>query len=296
MSNIEIRYSQGGLFGARTCNIKSIEHIISNIKIHNKIYDEYEQRHDEIYNPIEQERLSKKLKKAFDIISTDSKEKIALDYGCGTGNLTKHLIKLGSFVVSADISEKFLEVIKERYQFTGKSDTLKVNGYDLSNIENNKFDIVATYSVLHHVPDYLKIIKEMIRITRQGGIIYLDHEVNENYWYKNKDYSEFLRKVAPIHRKYLKYLNWKTFLKLPKYIINKIKNPRYQEEGDIHVFPDDHIEWDKIENLLIKDNCEVVLREDYLLYRGRYPIETYNKYKNICNDMRVLIAMKKGNA
>ena len=164
--------------------------------MYNKIYNKYEQRHNEIYNTIEQERLSKKLKKAADFILTNSKEKIAFDYGCGTGNLTKHLIKLGFFVVSADISEKFLDVIKKRYQFTGKSDTLEVNGYDLSNIENNKFDLTATYSVLHHVPDYLTIIKEMIRITKQEGIIYLDHEVNENYWYRNKDYSEFLRKVG----------------------------------------------------------------------------------------------------
>lgn len=226
---------------------------------------------------------------------TDSKEKIAFDYGCGTGNLTKHLIKSGFFVVSADISEKFLGIIKKRYNFTGKSDTLKVNGYDLSNVENNKFDIVATYSVLHHVPDYLKIIKEMIRITKKGGVIYLDHEVNENYWYKNKYYSEFLRKVAPIHRKYLKYLNWKTFLKLSKYIINKIKNPRYQEEGDIHVFFDDHIEWDKIENILIKKKCDIILKEDYLLYIESYPIQIYNKYKKICNNYRVLIARKKYN-
>lgn len=225
---------------------------------------------------------------------TNSKEKIAFDYGCGTGNLTKHLIKLGFFVVSADISEKFLEVIKKRYQFTGKSDTLRVNGYDLSNVEDNKFDLVSTYSVLHHVPDYLKIIKEMIRITEKGGIIYLDHEANENYWYKDKNYSEFLKNMRG--HIYLKYLNWKTILKLPKYIntrIKRIQNPRYREEGDIHVFLDDHIEWDKIENLFIKEKCEIILKEDYLRYRGSYPIDIYNKYKNICNNVRLLIVRKK---
>jgi len=263
---------------------KAIEH---NIRVHDSIYKKYEQMHGEIFNPIEQERLRKQLLLAIRYIKTPSIRKEALDYGCGSGNLTQHMIALGFHVVSADISEKFLTLIKEKYSHTEKSETLKINGQDLSNIRNNRFDFVATYSVLHHVPDYLQIIKEMVRVAKPGGIIYLDHEANKSYW-KSNEYAEFLQLVQPKK-------DWKRFLKLSSYI-NKIRtiiNPRYQAWGDIHVLPDDCIEWNKIENLLANCECEIVLKEDYLLYRKGYSVDIYQAYKNKINETRVLIARKK---
>ena len=71
-------------------------------------------------------------------------------------------------------------------------------------------------------------------------------------------------------------------------------NPRYKREGDIHVWPDDHIEWDKIEQLLTSESFEIVLKKDYLLYKSNYDPEIYNEYKDQCADERVLIARKKG--
>jgi ubiquinone/menaquinone biosynthesis C-methylase UbiE len=263
---------------------KAIEH---NIRVHDSIYKKYEQMHGEIFNPIEQERLFEHLLLAKKYIKTSSIRKEALDYGCGSGNLTQHMIKLDFHVISADISVNFLTLIKERYNHTGQSNTLKTNGQDLSNITNNRFDFVATYSVLHHVPDYLKIIEEMVRVTKPGGIIYIDNEANELYW-NSKSYSKFLRLVQPKK-------DWKRFLRLSSYInkIRKIINPRFEAGGDIHVYPDDHIEWNKIENLLKSCGCEIVFKEDYLMYRKEYPIAIYEAYKNKVKETRVLIARKK---
>ena len=269
--------------------MKTDNAIKHNIKAHDFIYDKYERIHSEIFNPIEQRRLYKQLEQSITYIKTSSVRKEALDYGCGSGNLTKHLIDLGLYVISADISEKFLAVIKEKYGHTRMVETLKINGQDLSYIKNNRFDFIATYSVLHHVPDYLRIIGEMIRVTKQGGIIYLDHEVNEPYWKRNKEYVEFLQALPKPQKKL------RQFLILSNHVnkIRQIINPRYQPEGDIHVWPDDHIEWNKIENLLAMYGCTIVFKEDYLLYKRHYPENIYQTYKNKCNDMRVLIARKK---
>jgi len=263
---------------------KAIEH---NIRVHDSIYKKYEQMHGEIFNPIEQERLRKHLSLAIRHLKTSSMRKEALDYGCGSGNLTQHMIASGFHVVSADISEKFLSLIKEKYSHTGKSETLKINGQDLSNIKNNRFDFVATYSVLHHIPDYLQIINEIVRVAKPGGIIYIDNEANESYW-ENSEYAEFLQLVQPKK-------NWKRFLKVSNYVnkIRKIINPRFEPWGDIHVYPDDHIEWNKIENLLSNCGCEIVLKEDYLMYRKEYPVDIYQAYKNKISETRVLIARKK---
>lgn len=261
-----------------------------NFKAHNIYYQKYEQIHKSIFNPIEQKRVYNKLKYAIKTIKTDSNPKIAFDYGCGTGNLTNHLIEIGVHTVSADISEKFLNMVEKKHSNSGLIEILKVNGQDLSNIPDHSYDLVATYSVLHHVPDYLKIIEEMIRILKPGGVVYLDHEVNDTYWNRTKEYVEFLELAEPKPKN-----DPKRFFRYSYYYIRfrKIINPMYQEGGDIHIWPEDHIEWDKIEKLLTDLGCEIVLKEDYLLFKDGYSMDIYQKYKNKCNDVRLLIARKK---
>lgn len=255
---------------------------------------QYEHLHKEIFNPIEQERLGKALSTAIKAVRTNSSARgglTALDYGCGSGNLTRDLIEAGISTVSADVSDGFLALIERNFSQTGLSKVLKVNGKDLSDVANGQFDVVATYSVLHHVPDYLRIVKEMCRVLKPGGVIYIDHEVNESYYDRPKEYVEFLRKARPI-------INFKRYLRLLfdvkgyKHIFRRIINPRYKREGDIHVWPDDHIEWDKIEQLLIAEGLEIILKEDYLLYKNYYDVDVYNEYKDKYADERLLVARK----
>jgi len=256
---------------------------------------QYERLHSEIFNPIEQERLHKALNAAIEALKTNSSargELTALDYGCGSGNLTRHLIESGVSTVSADVSDDFLALIERNFSQTALSKALKVNGKDLSDLATGQFDLVAAYSVLHHVPDYLHIVKEMCRVLKPGGVIYIDHEVNESYYKRPKEYIEFLRKARPI-------INLKHYLRLLfdvkgyKHIFKRFINPRYKREGDIHVWPDDHIEWDKIEQLLIAEGLEIILKEDYLLYKNCYDVDVYKEYKDKCADERLLIARKQ---
>lgn len=256
---------------------------------------QYERLHSEIFNPIEQERLHKALNAAIEALKTNSSargELTALDYGCGSGNLTRHLVESGIRTISADVSDDFLALIERNFSQTGLSKALKVNGKDLSDLATGQFDLVATYSVLHHVPDYLHIVKEMCRVLKPGGVIYIDHEVNESYYKRPKEYNEFLRKARPI-------INLKHYIRLLldvkgyKHILKRVINPRYKREGDIHVWPNDHIEWDKIEQLLIAEELEIILKEDYLLYKNCYDVDVYKEYKDKCADERLLIARKQ---
>jgi ubiquinone/menaquinone biosynthesis C-methylase UbiE len=268
------------------------EQVKFNKEVHDGISGKYDCLHNEIFNPIEQERLGRALSTAIKAVKTDSKPISALDYGCGSGNLTRHLIEAGVYTVSADVSEGFLNLIERNFSHTGLSKTQKINGKDLSDIETAQFDLVATYSVLHHVPDYMKIVKEMCRVLKPGGVLYIDHEVNESYYQRQEEYLEFLKKARPI-------INLKRYLRLLfdvkgyKHIVRRLINPRYKREGDIHVWPDDHIEWDRIEQLVTTEGLEIVLKEDYLLYKSGYNVDVYNEYKDKCADERLLIARKQ---
>ena len=272
--------------------MQKIDYLINNnIRQHDKICPRYERMHSEIFNPIEQERLQIHLEKAIGSIVTISRHKTALDYGCGTGNITRHLLEKGLNVVSADVSEKFLAIVRQRYLKTGLLSTARVNGINLNELKNNYFDITAAYSVLHHIPDYLEIIREMVRVTKIGGVIYIDHEENENYWDNDKSYAEFLRLALPgrERNKYKKYLHMSTY-------INKVRRtiePHYTPEGDIHTLPNDHIQWGRIEKILLSEGCELIMKEDYLVYRPEYKKDIYDKFKKICSDYRLLAVRKK---
>jgi len=271
------------------------EQIKFNKEANNGVSGKYDCLHNEIFNPIEQQRLGRALKTTIEAVKTNSSasgQLTALDYGSGSGNLTRHLIEAGINTVSADVSDGFLNLIERNFAQTGLSKTLKINGKDLSGIENGRFDLAATYSVLHHVPDYMQIVKEMCRVLKPGGVLYIDHEVNESYYQRPEEYLEFLKKARPI-------INLKRYLRLLfdvkgyKHIVRRLINPRYKREGDIHVWPDDHIEWDKIEQLVIEEGLEIILKEDYLLYKSGYDVDVYNEYKDKCADERLLIARKQ---
>ena len=252
----------------------------------------YEPAHGDIFNAVEQRRLYGMLQEAVRLVRTGATPVTALDFGCGSGNLTRHLIALGVSTVSADVSEDFLKGIRRKFAASGLSQTLQLNGADLANVPNAHFDLVASYSVLHHVPDYLAIVREMCRVVKPGGILYVDHEVTESYYEKPAIYVEFLQKARP-------RVDWRRIMSLVLdvrgyvHILRRLANPRYKREGDIHVWRDDHIEWDKIERVLLSQGLEILLKHDYLLYKATYDLQVYNGYKDRCTDERVLIARKK---
>jgi ubiquinone/menaquinone biosynthesis C-methylase UbiE len=268
-------------------HVDQIEH---NIRAHDRVARTYERRHGEIYNVIEQARLQEALKRALALVQTDSTPKLAVDFGCGAGNLTSHLSSLGCDVLACDVSEGFLDLIASRRYQTAVT-PVRLNGGDLSNIDDDSADLVAAYSVLHHVPDYLGMVAEMVRVLKPGGVLFIDHELCAEMWTPSPERAAFLSEVAKVSgtwwRKYLaleNYTNW---------FIWKFVNPRYRSEGDIHVFADDHIEWDKVADTLTDAGAEIVDDRDYLLFRRGYRAETYERFRNRLHDMKALTARKR---
>ncbi len=264
-----------------------------NIKAHNKIARKYEKKHGEIFNDIEQARIRDAVVEIITTVRTGGQDLKALDVGCGSGNLSRHLIGEGVYTVSADVSEKFLELVEAEFSGTGLCETMQLNGQDLNGLEDCTFDIAATYSVLHHVPDYLHLLKEMCRVLKHGGVIYLDHEGNEAYFNKSVEYTRFLKLAKRKSVAVKHYLGLLFSFGFYVRFIRKRINPRFKGEGDIHVWPDDHIEWDKIEKLLYSEGFHIVKKQDYLNYNRRYRKEVYELYKDKCNDTTMLIARKE---
>jgi len=262
-----------------------------NKEAHNKIANLYEKKHTEIYNGVEQARLKVALRESFASIESVTQKPLALDVGCGAGNLTKHLVDLGAMVTSADVSKGFLAIVEDRFRSVK---THELNGDDLKEFPDASFDIVVTYSVLHHVPDYLKMVEEMCRVLKPGGVLYIDHEKNDFFWTNNEVLLEYYKKrhhVPPVSKFFQRVRNFIN----PEYYVSKYLkyvNPRYQVEGDIHVWPDDHIEWQKIKVIIEKNKLEIIKQYDFLLFNSKFDATLYNQYKEKITDTRAVIFRK----
>lgn len=255
--------------------------IARNVAVHDRIARKYDAIHGEIFNPVEQDRLHRTLARARDAIRTDREPRRALDLGCGSGNLTRHLLELGFSVTAADVSQGFLDLVRSRYP-RERLETLQIKDGDLSAIPDASFDLVATYSVLHHIPDYLAAVAQMARLARPGGVVFIDHEPNEEYWQGSPDYRAFRRQAERF--------DWRKYLRPSNYLhrVRRIFDPRHSNEGDIHVWPDDHVEWGRIVAQLAERGFEVVLDEDYLLNRRLYRAEVFERYAGRCTDTKAM--------
>jgi SAM-dependent methyltransferase len=251
-----------------------------NRQLHNSIADSYQYIHDDIFNAHEQSRIRSVLSSLRHSLTPQMP--MALDFGCGSGNMTLHLRDLGFQVVSSDISDRFIALMRERY----KNDSM-VKPYLLSGNSNDldeyKFDLICIYSVLHHLPDYLQVLRDLVGRINPGGMIYIDHEASEVFWQDDAKYLELQRqtRLNKIRANFWKLFKWTWYQS--KYRI--LKNPRYQPEGDIHVWHDDHIEWQPIRSLLRAEGFKEIYSLDYLAYRPYYPMPIFTKYAELTSDM-----------
>ena len=104
-----------------------------------------------------------------------------LEVGIGTGEALP-LYPNYCEILGIDFSEGMLEKAKQRIQ-THQLDNVTLRRMDAAqmDLENDSFDIVMAAYVVTAVPDYRKVMSEMIRVCKPGGrIVMLNHFSNGN--------------------------------------------------------------------------------------------------------------------
>jgi ubiquinone/menaquinone biosynthesis C-methylase UbiE len=87
-----------------------------------------------------------------------------LDIGCHKGNLTKSIVEYFNI-----LSENVYGIdIKKHESFT--FDFKLFNGGEIPHPDNT-FDIITCFMLLHHCQNYKKLIKEIHRVLKSGGIL-----------------------------------------------------------------------------------------------------------------------------
>jgi SAM-dependent methyltransferase len=273
--------------------------IATSIEAYRTAHRDYDERHGEIFNAVEQARLAEVLGGA--VAGVGGGARRALDLGCGTGNLTAHLVGLGLETVAADVSPEFLDVVERRFADAPVTPR-RIAGDGLPEFEDGAFDVAAAYSVLHHVPDYLGMVRELCRVVRPGGVIFIDHESAERVWTGDPALAELHQAVEDHHHPgwwHPGRRRWQRYLMPSKYVFavrQRIDPLFWLDEADIHVWPADHIEWAPLEAVLRDSGAEILRAEDYLVFREGYPTHLYESYRDRCADMRLVVARKPAGA
>jgi ubiquinone/menaquinone biosynthesis C-methylase UbiE len=258
----------------------------ANVEVHRLEAQYYERLHPEVYSKQEQKRTSAKLRMVDKLVKDN--QKVALDVGAGTGNLTGKLLKMGYRVTAIDISPEMCNVLKEKYRSSlqCKQLTIVCSPVEELDFEEGTFDLVTTYSVMHHLPDYVRALNCLSAFLKKGGVIYIDHEASPYYWKSESSGLATLVKAIYLHSNpILNSLYFQaTGLKVPS-IDYELSDFWYKKEHSL-----DHAQ---IERVFKEQGYRSASRTDYFETSAWIPNPLSPLYRALCSpEMSCWIAQK----
>jgi 2-polyprenyl-6-hydroxyphenyl methylase/3-demethylubiquinone-9 3-methyltransferase len=149
-------------------------------RINNKIYD---QEGDRWWHPDFSLNLIKTLfnpfrvgyaKKIFDRLKINPEEKTALEVGCGGGILCEEIARIGYNTFGIDPSEQSINTASKHASENGLKITYINGAGEKLPFSDNSCDIVLCCDVLEHVQDLPKVISEISRVLKPGGVFLYD--------------------------------------------------------------------------------------------------------------------------
>jgi 2-polyprenyl-3-methyl-5-hydroxy-6-metoxy-1,4-benzoquinol methylase len=109
----------------------------------------------------------------------DLKGKRILDLGVGSGYFSNHFLNAGAKVTGADVDDRFLQHVEERFSSNQNFNTHKLEFNDPKQIAP-LYDIIFTSNTYHHIDnrvDYLKKLKS--GLNPKGIVVILDFKAND---------------------------------------------------------------------------------------------------------------------
>ena len=171
-------------------------------------------------------------------------EKEVLEVGCGLGTAAQSFIENGAIYKGIDISEESIKIARQRLDIFHLNGTLEINNIEEMIKNNNQYDLIYSFGVLHHTPDIKKAIENIYNMLKDNGEFKLmlyaknswkNYSINDKldqyeaqsnvpiaYTYSNDDIYKLLEKFFNI-----KIIQTHIF----PYKINEYKNYEYVKEN-----------------------------------------------------------------
>lgn len=123
-----------------------------------------------------------------------SKELTIVDIGCGDGYITMAAAPLVGKVIAVDISAAMLRLLAKKADENGITniETLESDAQDIP-LADSSVDLVCASMYLHHIEDPQLAVKEMSRILKPGGKVF----IAELFEHRNQEFIEKMHDLWP---------------------------------------------------------------------------------------------------
>jgi len=129
-----------------------------------------------------------------------------LEVGCGIGLDAFQMAKHGLKVTAVDLTDVAIDTVRNRFKQNALSGEFKVSDATNLPFEENVFDYVYSFGVLHHAQDTAASIEEVYRVLKPGGeakiMLYNRHSLNEVVHRITKIPFEDKNELCPVVRRY----------------------------------------------------------------------------------------------
>lgn len=125
-----------------------------------------------------------------------------LEIGAGTGRYSHALARRGYVVDAVELVEHNIEVFQKNTLPNEQITISQGNALDLSAFSDNQYDVTLLLGPLYHLytqEDKRQAIREAIRVTKQGGVIFAAYVISdgclidEGFYRKNINVAEYVR-------------------------------------------------------------------------------------------------------
>jgi len=158
-----------------------------------------------------------------------------LELACGRGGFSRELARAGAVVTGCDFSFVAVSVAEQKKRTEHRSLAAQFVQGDAQNLPfaSNSFDMVVSCETIEHVPDVNSALREMLRVSRPGGKLYLTTPNYANFMglyelyakirhpRKQDDQPFDRRQWFPQIRSFLRNAGWKIL----------------RSDGTVHQFP-----------------------------------------------------------
>lgn len=136
----------------------------------------------EYFDELEKQKRKEEPWKIQEFGKMNIKNKKVLEIGYGMGCDHLELARRGAILSGIDITKENLKIAKKHLELNGYSSNLIIGDAEKMPYENNSFDFVYSFGVLHHTPNMEKSIHEIYRVLKPGGRVWIA-VYNKNSWF-----------------------------------------------------------------------------------------------------------------
>ena len=112
-----------------------------------------------------------------DLLACGKIEGEVLDLGTGPARIPLHLChRIEEVRVCAvELAVNMLDIARNNVEVEGLTDRILLDRVDAKKLpyENQRFDVVMSNSLVHHIPDPQVVLVEITRVARPGGLVFV---------------------------------------------------------------------------------------------------------------------------